>query len=306
MSDNRDFPFTFPQGGGQSIDFNSQVVIGLGPDTGVKVSKKTFSTAFVVVSVVFSLGFLAFVIGVSVWIWYSNRGVLPPPIETTSDSNFDGRDLNQTQCVSSGNTWNNGCECKSGYHGTKCTTQVHDPRYFALGIPYNADYNVLHNSSQTKIDCGRMCDSMSGCNGFIWDQGECALIQGVNVRHNGTVNHNVHTDSKLYLRSRENIDFENRIFLGKYTVSLPSRFWLVDATDTYKQIQIQQVSYLDFVPAYFKTHTRRTGIYSTFEFSESELTQVMQQTSRVVIHDTDLPLELPESWEGKRLWVYYY
>jgi hypothetical protein len=299
--------------GGQDINFDaSHVVIGFGPDRGIIVPKQTFSRAFIFVSVGVSIALFGVVIGFAIWLLWRNRSTLPPPQPTIQD-NFGsttttecGTGLDKTTCLTQGNLWTDKCTCRHGWYGRNCDKQTHDDKYFSLGNPYETNYDRLLSTNLTKRECGNLCDGTVGCKGFVWDGGVCELVGNVTVSSEGNIFHNPGIDSKLYMSSRDNIGFDGKIFLGKYAVSLPSRFWLQEETETYKQIQIGQVEYIDFVPAYFKTNSRRMGIYAPFEFSSNQISYVLIQRSRIVLHDTELPLTIPSSWEGKRIWVYYF
>lgn len=297
--------------GGIQLPLGSDVVVGLNKDIGIPVSSKTFSRTFIILSVVFTVGFFAIVISISFYTWFINRPQFPPSQPESNDNvgsfsgESDGSGLSPSTCGP--NTLIDGrCVCRDGWYGDRCDKQLHDPNFFSLGTPYGStSYSPLYSATLTKKQCGETCKSISDCNGFVYNGGVCTLLSNVIVGSGSTIGFDESTDSSIYLNSRDNLHFENKVFIGKYEISLPSRFWTIQSTETYQQLTVGQVTSIEFVPRYLKSLTHHTGFYAPFEFRVDQLESLTRNSARIYIHDTNLPLNPPSSWEGKKIWVVY-
>jgi hypothetical protein len=274
---------------GQYVQGTSNVVIGPSIETGVTVTRPTLNKGFIGVTIGFSIFFVGGLIAVTLLIWWTNRPTLAPPIPTTNDNigsfSTSGCDVN---------TW-----------GLNCQNEVHDSTFFSVGHPSNFSTDTLYSThTENKRSCSDLCKSISGCHGFLYDNGDCELVSSI---HTESVHHSIHTDAKLYLTSKKHVHFKDKIFLGKYEGSLPNRFWMVDSADGYQQLPSGQVVRIKFLPSFIKTDRERMGIYALYKFTQYQLQSILKQgpSSRHMFHNSNLPLELPVSWLGKKIWVYY-
>lgn len=220
----------------------------------------------------------------------------------------------QSQCLSASNTtWNGSrCECKPPFFGSTCSREKHDKRYYAVGIPNedNVQFAILDeitsngksfNSNGFEGSCSDHCNKTDECIGFIYHSPNmCTLLKdNVIVATDSTIPYSNDLESTLYMRSSDNLQFENRIFLGGYTGSSPPRYWLVKETANYLQLFPGEIRSISFVPLYTKIYDYYTGIYCLHPFSTDDLDTILDRgdTSECYIHRQGSPINIPSHWK---------
>lgn len=308
-----------------SNDSKPYVAVGPTKDLSISFHKDVFDTSFLVFTIIFGLA-LFIIVGLTIFFAYQNTKLPPPPApvtlnKPTSDlhsnigasnsindaSNF----ITQEQCESSPNTsWTNEkCSCKHPFFGDDCTREKHNKSYFSVGNP-NLDalqYNILNKiktSSKSFSDksCSKLCDSSEGCIGFLYDKDICTLLkENIVVAKDSTIPYDIHTDSTLYMKSSDNLQFENRIFLGGYTGAFPPRYWLVKETGMYLQLYPGEIRKISFAPIYTKIHGYYTGIYCLHPFSDEDINIILDRgaTDVCYIHHQGSNINIPPHWKYK-------
>lgn len=197
-----------------SSEIKEYVNIGPTPDYSVTVSKNTFDSTFIIITIVFGL---VLIITVSLFIYWAfqitdfTAGELPinqDPTDgsrtLTADGNVGGA-ISSTQLTASldhgiysgcDNTHNahidrtGKCVCNDGFYGPNCHQEKHHRSYYAAGAP---DYDNLHlnildeslasGKSFKTGSCSQRCSTTTGCTGFIYrkendyaSEGLCTLI----------------------------------------------------------------------------------------------------------------------------------
>lgn len=248
------------------------------------------------------------------------------PIAKNGQIASDGSDLiTQSQCESTPHTiWiENKCDCVSPFFGPSCSRERHDKRYFAVGIPKIKNLGLNANSVDTVISdgksfnsngvqgsCSDICNKTDRCTGFIYrDPGICTLLEGdIIIPDDSTIVYSHDVDATLYLRSSDNLYFEDRIFLSVYPWTIPPRYWLVDETKYYRQLYPNVVVKLSFVPGYSKIYGSYTGIYCLHPFTFDEIDILIQrgENSQCYIHRPHTKINIPMDFQYKTpLYVVY-
>lgn len=233
--------------------------------------------------------------------------------------------ITQSECLSQPNTvWNgSNCQCKPPFFGPICSREKHDKRYYAVGIP-NEDtlqFTVLDeimsngksfNSNGSQGSCSDYCNKSEECIGFIYHNpytsygdvkqqaGMCTLLKdNVVVPADSTISYSNDLESTLYMRSSDNLQFENRIFLGGYTGSFPPRYWLVKETPSYLQLLPGEIRSISFVPVYTEIKGYYTGIYCLHPFSSEDIDVILDRgnTSECYIHQQNSQINIPSHWK---------
>ena len=316
-------------------EIKSYVAVGPTKDLSITVHKDTFDSGFLVFTIIFGL-FLFVVIGITVFFANQNTKLPPPPAPITTTkpnpelhSNIgaatSGNILDDTssfttlqQCESSSNTiWTNEkCSCKHPFFGNECSREKHDKSYFAVGTPdfHNLQLsvsNTIKTNSKSFNDksCSKLCDKSEGCIGFLYDNKICTLLKdNIIVAKDATIPYDMHTESTLYMKSSDNLQFENRIFLGGYTGAFPPRYWLVKETGMYLQLYPGEIRKISFAPIYTKIHGYYTGIYCLHPFSDEDINTILDRgdTSECYIHRQGSNINIPPHWKYKvPLYVVY-
>lgn len=253
----------------------------------------------------------------------------------------DGSELvTQQQCEASYNTkWDGShCECEPPFFGPKCSREKHDKKYYAVGTPNEntLGFTVIDKfissgksftATSSENSCSDRCNKTEDCIGFIYHDydeddetiteymdetaniGMCLLLKDkVIVPQDSTIPYFIDIDPTLYLRSSDNLYFENRIFLGAYIRALPPRYWLVKENLNYIQLTPGEIRKLQFVPTYTKMYNQHTGIYCTHRFSTEEINLLINrgENSECYIHRPGTIINLPLDWKYKtNLYVVY-
>lgn len=320
------------------------VAVGPTQDLSITVHKSTFDTGFIVVTIVFGMA-LIIVVAVTIFFAYQASTLPPPPSplplnlppdDMTLHTNIGAQgiqsDLNLAnitakECESISNTvWvNNRCECQSSFFGPTCTREKHDKKYYSVGIPNEEtlgmsvltevmsngkSFNVVDGVMSNNGSCSDLCNKNSDCIGFIYHSpGMCTLLTGEIVVPSGSgIAYSNEIDSTLYMKSSDNLQFADRIFLGEYIGSFPPRYWLVKETNHYKQLMPYEIGKLSFAPVYTKIHGTYTGIYCLHPFTSSEIDILLSRgdTSECYIHRPGTTINLPIDWKYRTpLYVTY-
>lgn len=313
-------------------DVESYVAVGPG-DLSVTVTTDTFNTGVKAFAILFGLG-LFIIVGLAIYFAYQGFLLPPPPAPlpiTTPNSQLqinrgaansatsppkqidkDASSLSdETTCsLSSQASWSeekDSCECEDPFFGPMCSFEKHDHKYFALGTPQrdNLCLSILEEtftkrkSFDNANSCSEKCDSNSDCIGFIYEKGHCTLLKdNVTVTSGFTIPYFPDEDTTLYMRSRSNIHFEDRVFLAGFQESIPPRFWLVTESDNYAQLAPYQITPLNFVPKIIKYYGLLTGIYCRHKFSPEDIDILLSRgdTSECYIHRYNTPLNVPVDW----------
>lgn len=223
------------------------------------------------------------------------------------------------------------CECQPPFFGPTCSQERHNAKYFAVGTPLRDAVNidVLRQSyvtgksfakdqtigSQPKDTCSDQCSKDPLCIGFLYHnqdekQGLCTLLKdNVIVNSRRSIAYSYDQESTLYLRSSENLHFEDRIFLEGITGSIPPRFWLTKEAPEYLQLDPYEITKLNFAPRYTKIYGSShriegqpqpyTGIYCRHNFTLDDVEILLQRgnTSECYIHHADRDINLPLDWK---------
>jgi len=324
------------------------VSVGPNKELSVTVHKETFDTGFILFIIVFILGVLVIVgLTIFFAFTRSTFPPPPPPLTSTTQqsslqSNFgaatnsnnfinkniiistDASELTTKQlCDTTDNAeWvNNKCECIPPFFGPTCSNERHDSKYYAVGIPDESslDISVIDdiitngksfNTNGSALSCSDYCNNNENCIGFIYHHPNmCTLLKDtVIVPKNSGIFYSTEIDSTLYMKSSDNLEFADRIFLGAYLSSFPPRYWLVKETPTYTQLLPNTITKISFAPAYTKIYGSFTGIYCLHPFSIDEVDILLQrdETNECYIHHPKTQINLPPDWKYRTpLYVVY-
>lgn len=207
------------------------------------------------------------------------------------------------------------CECQPPFFGPTCSQERHDKRYFSVGIPNETtlqmtvltdDMTAGKSFSTDTIhgSCSDQCNQTPDCIGFIYRRysdsaGMCTLLgDNVVVPTGATIPYSPDTESTLYMRSSDNLHFEDRIFLGEFVRLLPPRFWIVNETPHYVQLVPGQIRALRFAPTYIKMYGNYIGIYCRHPFAPEDIDILLDRgpTTECYLHYPGTPLNLPIDW----------
>jgi hypothetical protein len=217
----------------------------------------------------------------------------------------DGKDLTKETCLSNNNRWddkNNICICKSGYYGQNCNLEFYDANYIAVGNinpndiksevigTYKTKYKSFKNSktnfennSDGILDesCSNLCDENFLCNGFYYhhNTNKCILYPNITIANKNKLKYSFNTNSTLYTKSLDFLNFENIIFLGESEFSLPKRHWLFKNSNNFAGIKPNTVSYITFIPKYIKYNYNYIGFYSPYEFQQKDIENILIENS---------------------------
>lgn len=237
--------------------------------------------------------------------------------------------ITKDDCLNSQNTkWvNDHCECITPFFGEFCSREKHDNKFFAVGIPHEEtlmvsiiddiisngkSFNIkeIINSQSSDKDhiiydnigsCSDYCNNTPGCNSFIYHNPNiCTLLSGdIIVPRGEGIAYSTNIDPTLYMKSSDNLHFEDRIFLGEFTWSFPSRYWLTKETNGYIQLSPGIVSKLKFYPEYIKIYGNYTGIYCKQLFNIEDVDDIIQYLNpdQCYIHYPNTRLKVPIDWK---------
>lgn len=207
------------------------------------------------------------------------------------------------------------CICKPPFFGPSCNREKHKNNYFSVGVVNeNLEVKVIktirtHGKSFTldsSESCSDHCDKMDECIGFIYKptddnlKGTCTLLKdNIIVPKNIEIPFSYRFDSTLYLKSVENLHFIGRVFIAEFVTSLPPRFWLVNETKHYKQLNVNEIAKLNFIPNYVKCYGNCIGIYCKYSFVKEDIKIIMDrgENSECYIHRPNTRINLSPDWE---------
>lgn len=141
--------------------------------------------------------------------------------------------------------------------------------------------------------CWRTCAYDSECGGVAFEAGVCNYYPK-------TIHHNDRKGSKKF-KAIDNARVINRdmIHIG---YSLPLDYWYDNPYGL--NIKPNTIVKLHFFPHYAITPPGYVGYYSRHLFNPSDLKNLVI-SNNVWVHHEGMPLKLPTSWKGTKLWVYY-
>lgn len=325
------------------MDIKPYVEVGPTTELSVTVTKETFDSSFMAFTVVAGISLLI-IVGVIMFFAYQHTRLPPPPPplplnshDPTLHSNIgaaasavapakiitapDASALTtEQQCRASPHAvWSdNQCSCKDHFFGPTCSQEKHDPKYFAVGTPRTINANVMTQGHTTrksflKDSCSAKCSSSPDCIGFLYEknggsEGVCTLLtEDVIVPDGINIPFSHEQESTLYMRSSDNLHFENRVFLGVTAKSFPPRFWLVKEQKNYIQLKPNEITQLKFVPTYAKIYGSLTGIYCRHPFTAQDIDILLNrgETSQCYIHKSGSDINIPSNWLYKKVYVVY-
>lgn len=243
------------------------------------------------------------------------------------DSNINTKTKNQCDTIQNA-YWDNNdniCKCNDAFFGDNCEREKHHNKYYAVGIPegdfieLSDDNEILQEEPLIKIQaldemvsngksfnnndntntCSNNCDNTENCVGFIFNNNICTLLQNnVVVSSKADINYSSDKDSFLYLRSSDNLDFIDRIFIGAYAFSFPPRYWLMKQSPDYIQLSPNIVSEINFIPTYTKIYGSYIGIYClhTFTIDDVPILLSRDNTDNCYIHYSSEQINIPKDW----------
>ncbi len=233
-------------------------------------------------------------------------------IETTNDASK----LTISTCNDANNSYirNGSCHCKAQYYGSSCHMEKHDGNFFNVGS-ISGNFSKFDSSKLSRCDkksftsdsCSSRCDDLDGCIGFIYENGTCQLLtETVVLDSDKNLTFSSDSNNSLFLRSSDNINFKNKIFLAEFRMALPPRYWLTKQTKYYKQLDINELSKLHFVPSYVLTNEKLVGIYSIYKFTNDDIEILIKRgnTSKSYIHMPNTVLSLPTDWVACKTGIY--
>lgn len=321
------------------------VAVGPSKELSITVHKETFDSGFIAFTI-FAGFTLLIIVGVTIFFAYQHARLPPPPPPLPLNSNdptlhsnigaavsataplkklpsFEDASalLTEQECRAAPHTlWSaNHCKCEAPFFGPSCSQEKHDPKYFAVGTPNNVNLNALNqglvSSKSFGVDsCSTQCSSNPQCVGFLYQRIDdnsnrvCTLLTGnVIVPSEATIPYACDQESTLYLRSSNNLHFENRIFLGGSTGSIPPRFWLVKEQKNYIQLAPYEIATLSFTPTFSKIYGPLTGIYCRHPFTADDIDILLERgsTNECYIHKPGIDIKLPPDWLYQQLYVVY-
>ena len=321
------------------------VAVGPSPELSITVTKETFDTGFIVITIIFVLVIVATVF-LLLFLAHRVSELPPPPPPLTRTRPIDVAQTNlgaavtatrsvgtwvppndgveltsRTACLANENTkWTGDhCACLPPFFGPTCSLERHDKDYFAVGIPNESTLgiNIIREtttknksfSPDNEETCSHICNETPDCIGFLYRNGYCGILgDNVVIPANEGISYSENTDSTLYLKSSEQLHFTDRVFLGQYSYSFPPRYWLVKETPYFKQLKANNIATLQFFPEHIIIDYNLTGLYCTFPFEFEDVEQILQrgETNECYIHNAGTPLQVPRTWRYKLpLYVVY-
>lgn len=306
----------------------------------------------------------------------SNYGASPyaayPSNKKIKAPNDGSAFITNEDCLAADNTkWViDHCECQTPFCGESCLREKHDDKFFAVGVPnestlgmtvindimsngksFNIQRKIPADSLSTNEEftvfttsgsCSDHCNKTPGCNAFIYHKpGMCTLLSDDIIVPKGEgISYSHDIDPILYMRSSDNLHFEDRIFLGEYTWSFPPRYWLIKETIGYAQLLPNIITEVKFYPDYIKMYgfkefqeplcdsqvgiseipttpdpTKQnlvvgqyTGIYCLHPFNLDNIPDLLQygDSNQCYIHHPNTILNIPADWKYKiPLYVVY-
>lgn len=324
------------------------VAVGPTPDYSITVHKETFDTGFLVVTFIFGLLLLIIITVTIIAAYNFSKLPPPPPglpltpQTLTINTNygavpFSAYNVNEKinapddgsafttkgDCLSAENTqWvDDHCTCIVPFFGHTCSREKYNYRYFAVGVPDETTLgmNVIEeimsdsksfNSNGVVNSCSDHCDKNPNCNGFIYHSpGRCTLLSGDVIVPKGqgiSYSHNI--EPTLYMKSSNNLHFENRIFLAAHPRLIPSRSWLIEHDRGYSQLTKNVIKKINFYPEYVKMYGDYTGIYCLHPFTHDLIPDLLHQgtSDQCYIHKSGSTIDIPPDWRYKNpIYVVY-
>lgn len=295
-------------------DIKLYVSVGPREDMSITVRKETFDGGFIALTILFIFGLLL-VSGITIYFAYHQANLPPPPpplvpltsVDMSLHSNF-GAAASENDIISSDN------KCNSPFFGPSCSLEKHDQNYYSVGTPNKSHLQLsiidtisTPRKSFTTDSCSSYCNDLDDCVGFFYEFNVCTLLKD-DVFIDSTLPYSQNTNSTLYMKSSDNLHFNQRIFLGAYIHSLPPRYWLVKETPYYLQLTPKEINKILFAPTYVKTYHPYTGIYCTHSFSLNDIPILLKRdtSTNCYIHYPGTDINLPSSWKYKTpLYVSY-
>ena len=259
------------------------------------------------------------------------------------------------------------CQCAVPFFGPECSRESYNQTYTSIGTPgedtilSNIGPSVTVDRlsfpfqnhpgrlpeeiepPNTETLCTDMCDKDTDCLGVLWNQAStpsmgiqelssekptCKLIKGeVIVRPGNNIPYSTFKDSSLYMKSREDPHFKDRVFV--YSGNKPLRYWLLDEYSDFFGNSRSQAMFdrqlVNFMwrPTNLINTTGCTddssenclfgnpwiGIFSndTFQINDANILVTLRQSSTntvvtiddqeyILIRSNDSTIQIPDNW----------
>ena len=183
-------------------------------------------------------------------------------------------------------------------HKKKNKTPSVSDSYLKIGLPQNLTVSIIDTKdSNSEIDCSYDCNRDRDCSGFFFEKNQCTLFtDDLTIQDD-----RYHQNSYVYVKRKEKVHFNNKIFLGKF--GLPKDFWNKREDTNYSQLDVGVVTKLNFVPNYIKMDKNYIGIYTKYKFSKDHL-QLIISRDTTYIHYPGTRLEVPWT-DSNEIYVVY-
>jgi hypothetical protein len=238
--------------------------------------------------------------------------------KTVGESNH----LNQSMCsqLSNANWIGSSCICQHPFYGPTCSQEKHSSKYHAAGTPNlrtvtldiidemvctgkSFDINDKTNSNS----CSTRCDNTKNCTGFIYRKssptdstGVCSLLRSeVGVEAGATIPYSTTMESTLYMKNLKDLNFHDGIYLSNNEYNFPKRYWLMNETPKFTQLQPWVIKEIKFFPREIKIGGKRKyrGLYCLHDFTMEEVPILLsRQNDMTYVHESGTYLNVPAHW----------
>lgn len=156
-----------------------------------------------------------------------------------------------------------------------------------VGLPENLAVSVKEVVDLGSVsECMSQCKKDRECSGIFFDNNECTLFSdGITLQDD-----KYHDKLSIYVKNKNNLHFDNKIFLGKF--GLPRDFWMKKQDKDYVQLIPGVVTKINFTPNYIKTNKNYIGIYSKYKFRLQDI-DIISARDSTYIHRPGTNLEVP-------------
>lgn len=309
---------------------SQNVSIGFTKDYSYTMSRRTFGTTFIV-GMLFLLLFFLVILGLMVYVAYTSSNVPSTPVKNDIPTKIDPILNNNTilnenvggvnyvtqnisnckllepECRKMQNTiWNGkNCECKNEYYGENCNFLKHDKKYFNIGniSKHKSNIKIIKvlkdiDKSFTENSCSKQCDLDKNCNGFLYKDRNCTLIENMRISEKENTDFDINKESTLYFKDIDQIQFDGIVYLYKTYSNNPKRIWIKN--DKVVSIKIGRIKKIDFKPVFNSIPIGNIyGIYSKNEFYQNDIISMLKSINdEVYIHKASEILKFPFTWNN--------
>lgn len=299
------------------------VVLGPGYGVELQVSHVTFSSGFILITVLGVLiGLILVVSMILIAFFFTPNTPLPPVVqesidtfddvsETTADVANPGAAMFRHSTVAEASSVNSNLSqgvvqneissCPPGRYGLDCHHHKHDNQYQNIGhVSDPAQLEIIKqvnasDRSFSEFSCTKYCDADPECLGVYHENETCLLLKSVTLDTLPTGGHGGNLLTKKNVSNQLPIKFTDRVWFGGSDDRFGPRYWLNPKLDV---VRVSQAIQLSTVPIQARLHGR-TGYFSCYSFRDlDEWTELAEGYRHKTSEEN---LQLPRWWN--QVWV---